>query len=246
MVRFYVGLMVTDADEQAIAKLPESAWAAAVDTDGEIQDRCAVAEITDRNVRTAGWPPGTRLISDAPCPHGGMSANFPTSRRAPDGATRSPRSTSPGCAALSARTTRGSLTRLPSKLWDINLGWVLAANIAADLDAWTRFLGLQSEAGLADAEPDTLRHCLWHLPVRLVSNARHRILKIPADWPWAGAFTNCWRCLPGLADPAETSNQPARTVEPRRPTGRPGMMAHRGQFIKDPLSGHCVRLAQKQ
>jgi hypothetical protein len=29
------------------------------------------------------------------------------------------------------------LRNLPSKSWTVNRGWVLAANLAADLDAWT-------------------------------------------------------------------------------------------------------------
>jgi len=34
------------------------------------------------------------------------------------------------------------LRNLPSKTWQVNCGWVLAANIAADLVAWCRLLGL--------------------------------------------------------------------------------------------------------
>ncbi len=62
VVRFCVGWTITDVDEAAIGQPPESAWTAAVDTDGEVQAQCAVAEITDLDARTAGWPPGTRLI----------------------------------------------------------------------------------------------------------------------------------------------------------------------------------------
>jgi uncharacterized glyoxalase superfamily protein PhnB len=32
------------------------------------------------------------------------------------------------------------LRNLPSKTWQVNKGWVLAANIAADLDAWCQHL----------------------------------------------------------------------------------------------------------
>ena len=39
----------------------------------------------------------------------------------------------------------------------VNCGWVLAANIAADLSAWCRLLGLYDCDDLKDAEPDTLR-----------------------------------------------------------------------------------------
>ena len=39
----------------------------------------------------------------------------------------------------------------------MNCGWVLAANLAADLAAWYRLLGLYDCADLKDAEPCTLR-----------------------------------------------------------------------------------------
>ena len=39
----------------------------------------------------------------------------------------------------------------------MNCGWVLAANLAADLAAWCRLLGLYDCDDLKDAEPDTLR-----------------------------------------------------------------------------------------
>jgi len=54
------------------------------------------------------------------------------------------------------------LRNLPSKTWNVNVGWVLAANLAADLDAWTRLLGLDVE--LVRAEPQTLRYCLGICP----------------------------------------------------------------------------------
>ena len=40
------------------------------------------------------------------------------------------------------------LRNLPSKCWQLNKGWVIAANIAADLTAWTRLLGLCDDLGL--------------------------------------------------------------------------------------------------
>ena len=70
------------------------------------------------------------------------------------------------------------LRNLPSKTWQVNCGWVLAANIAADLSAWCRLLGLYDCDDLKDAEPGTLRYRLWALPARLVRHARARVLKI--------------------------------------------------------------------
>lgn len=93
------------------------------------------------------------------------------------------------------------LANLPSQTWDVNVGWVLAANLAADLDTGARLLGIHDEPDPALAEPETLRYRLWHLPGRLASHARRRISKIPAGWPWTTAFTTCWHRLAALPDP---------------------------------------------
>ena len=45
------------------------------------------------------------------------------------------------------------LRNLPSKSWQVNCGWVIAANIAADLTAWTRLLGLCDDRGPAGSRP---------------------------------------------------------------------------------------------
>src|ERR1700683_1291549 len=91
------------------------------------------------------------------------------------------------------RTARAmGLRNLPSKSWQVNCGWVLAANIAADLAAWCRLLGLCDHPDLRDAAPETLRYRIWHIPARLARLARHareRILKISPDWPWKDALT---------------------------------------------------------
>jgi hypothetical protein len=68
------------------------------------------------------------------------------------------------------------LGNLPSASWEVDHGWMLAANLAADLDAWVRLLALHDNDGLADAEPDTMRFRLYHLPARLADHARRRWL----------------------------------------------------------------------
>ena len=93
------------------------------------------------------------------------------------------------------------LRNLPSKAWVVNCGWVLAANLAADLAAWCRLLGLYDCDDLKDAEPDTLRYRLLSLPARLVRHARARVLKLSRTWPWKDAFLTCWRRLSALPAP---------------------------------------------
>jgi len=94
------------------------------------------------------------------------------------------------------------LRNLPSKSWQVNRGWVIAANIAADLTAWTRLLGLCDDPNLREADPETLRYRIWHIPARLARHARERVLKISSDWPWKEAFLTCWQRLCALPAPA--------------------------------------------
>jgi Transposase DDE domain group 1 len=88
---------------------------------------------------------------------------------------------------------RVGLGLLPSSSFQLNTAWVLAATIAADLDAWTRLLLLHDEPVLAAAEPETIRRKLYHLPARLTAHARRRTLHLDRTWPWADAFTTAWR-----------------------------------------------------
>ena len=75
------------------------------------------------------------------------------------------------------------LRNLPSKTWQVKANWVIAANIAADLAAWTRLLGCyDDELG----KPGRTRYRIWHIPARLAAHARQRVLKISPDWPLEG------------------------------------------------------------
>ncbi|WP_329295673.1 transposase [Streptomyces sp. NBC_01455] len=89
------------------------------------------------------------------------------------------------------------LANLPSKSWETNASWMLTANLAADLDAWLRLLTLHDQADLADAELDTMRFRLYHLPARLAHHAR-RHLRIERTWPWAETFTTSWKRINNL------------------------------------------------
>jgi truncated hemoglobin YjbI/pimeloyl-ACP methyl ester carboxylesterase len=61
-VLFTCGWAITGADEQAIRLLPATAWQAAVDQDGTVQENRHVAEVTHLMSRAVGWPAGLRWI----------------------------------------------------------------------------------------------------------------------------------------------------------------------------------------
>ncbi len=226
-VLFTCGWMITGADEQAIRLLPAAAWQAAVDQDGTVQEDRHVAEITRLTSRAAGWPAGLRWIVRRTKPSRRQMKNLTAFERATGwrysiivtnipaagGVPGVPGShhaqftdvlhRSHATVEDRVRTNKAmGLRNLPSKTWVVNCGWVTAANIAADLSAWCRLLGLYDQEDLKDAEPDTLRYRLWALPARLVRHARQRVLKLSRTWPWKDAFLTCWQRLCALPEPA--------------------------------------------
>ena len=203
---------MTDADEHAISQLAEQDWQVSLHQDGTPQAEYGIAELTGLNTRT-GWPEGLRLLVRRVRPSRRHLKNLTPFERATGwryqilatnihhmwaiAGSHQPQWLDVLHRAHAAvedrvRTNKAmGLRNLPSKSWQTNTGWILAANLAADLDAWTRLLGLHDIEDLADAEPDTLRYRLWHLPAKLTNHARRRWLKISHDWPWTKAFLTC-------------------------------------------------------
>ena len=218
-VRYTVGWKITPEDQTAIARLPESAWETSVNQDGTVQDGYFIAELTGLNTR-AGWPPGMRLIVRRVRPSrrhlkkltafehktGWRYQITATNIRHMWGIAGTRHAQfldvlhrSHAGVEDRVRTNKAmGLDNLPSSAWEVNRGWMLAANLACDLDAWLRLLGLHDIDGLTDAEPQTMRFRLYHLPARLAAHARKRRMRIAATWPWATAFTTCWQRLTDL------------------------------------------------
>jgi hypothetical protein len=225
-VLFTCGWMITQADQQAIAMLPAGAWKPGTAQDGTIEEDKDAAEITHLMSRAGNWPDGLRWIVRRVKPSRRQMPNLTAFEKRtgwrysiictniPDSGIGSvPGSHHPqyvdvvhrehACVETGGvRTAKAmGLRALPSKTWQVNCGRVIAANIAADLAAWTRLLGLCDDEDLRDADPDTLRYRIWHIPARLAHHARQRILKISPDWPWKEAFLTCWQRLCALPAP---------------------------------------------
>ena len=169
-VLFTCGWAITEADEQAIGLLPAAAWQAAVDQDGVVQDDKHVAEIThltqpgrrlarraavDRAPHQAVAPAGQEpdrlrarhrlavLHHRHQHPRRRGIGGVPGSHHAQfiDVLHRQHAVVEDGVRAAKSM----GLRNLPSKTWVVNCGWVLAANLAADLAAWCRLLGLYDQ-----------------------------------------------------------------------------------------------------
>jgi hypothetical protein len=207
-VLFTCGWTIMPADEDAIRSLPAGAWQPGAAQDGAAEEGKDVAEITGLTARAANWPGGLRWIVRRVKPSRRQARNLTAYEKEtgwryniictniPDaGIAGVPGSHHPQyidvlhrehavVETAGVRTAKAmGLRNLPSKTWQVNAGWVLAANIAADLAAWTRLLGHRDNEELRNADPDTLRYRIWHLPARLASHARRRTLAISASWP---------------------------------------------------------------
>ena len=225
-VLFTCGWAITAADEEAIARLPADAWKPGVDQDGSPEEEKHAAEITHLMSRAGKWAAGLRWIVRRARPSRRQAGNLTafekkTGWRYSIICTSIPLTGIPGVpgshhpqfidvlhrqhAVVEDGVRNGKamgLRNLPSKTWQVNCGWILAASIAADLAAWMRLIGLHDQEGLSDAEPQTLRYRLWHMPARLAAHARQRALKISPAWPWKDAFLTCWQRLSALPAPA--------------------------------------------
>ncbi|WP_330342329.1 hypothetical protein [Streptomyces sp. NBC_00557] len=68
------------------------------------------------------------------------------------------------------RTSKSmGLRNLPSQSWHIDAAWMLAADLACDLETWLGLLALHDSEDLADAEQDAKRFRLKRLPARLAA-----------------------------------------------------------------------------
>jgi hypothetical protein len=226
-VLFTCGWMITASDEQAIAAVPDGAWKPCVTQDGDIEEDKDTAEITHLMSRAGNWPDGLRWIARRVKPSRrhkknmtayetktGWKYSVTCTNIADTGIEGVPGSHHPQFIDVlhrdhatvetdGVRTAKAmGLRNLPSKTWQVNKGWVLAANLAADLTAWARLLGFHDQPDLRDAEPGTLRYRVWSIPARLIRHARKRVLKISPDWPWKDAFLTCWRRLCDLPAPS--------------------------------------------
>jgi hypothetical protein len=182
---FTCGWMITAADEDAIRQVPADAWKPGIGQDGTAEDDKDVAEVTGLMRRAGNWPDGLRWIARRVKPSRRHLKNLTgyeqktgwkysiTCTNIPDaGIGGVPGSHHPQyidtvhrehavVETSGVRTAKAmGLRNLPSKSWQVNCGWVIAANIAADLAAWTRLLGCRDDEDLRNADPDTLRYLL--------------------------------------------------------------------------------------
>jgi Transposase DDE domain group 1 len=206
-IRFSVGYELTEAVRERLLALPEAAWQAALDREGERREGAWVAELTD-GVDLSGWPQGTRLIARRERPHPGAQLSFTdgdghrftcflTDQEGEDIAALELRHRRRARVEDRIRCAKDTgLCNLPFHAFSHNQVWLELVLIAQDLLAWAGALTLDGELRLA--EPKRLRHRLLHTAGRLVRSGRRTKLRLARDWPWAEALSAAFRRLRAL------------------------------------------------
>jgi hypothetical protein len=215
---FSVGWAVNAREHDAIATLPTTVWADAIDADGGHRDGAGLAEITGLlpTKTLADYPAGTRVIVRRERPHPGAQLDLIETR---DGwrytafATDTPIGVGGQLAFLDARhraharvedrirTAKDTgLRHFPSRTFTINTAWLQVVMLAVDLIAWTQHLLL--DGALAAAEPKTLRYRLLHVAARLTRGQRRLWLRLQQSWPWARQLAEAFTRLQALPVPA--------------------------------------------
>jgi hypothetical protein len=214
---FTAGWSCTDREMDAIAQLPDQAWTAAIEQNGEPVENAFVAELTGL-LDLKAWQqkiPGLRvLVRDEPL--------HPRYRKR---ATDREKALGRRYQLIATNTQVGQIAWLdarhrshvhvendvkqakdlglnnwPSRFWTINLAWTQIIVLAANLLACYRHLALP-EGDLRDAAPKLLRYRLWQLPARLTRGQRKRWLHLRADWPWTTEVINTWQAVTALPAP---------------------------------------------
>ncbi|MGH3267170.1 MAG: IS1380 family transposase, partial [Trebonia sp.] len=206
-LRFSFGFDLSEAVHDAIIKIPEGLWAAAIRADGSEREHSDVVEITDR-VDLSAWSEGSRLIARRTKLRDGDQQSFADH----DGyrlAVFITDQDDPGIAQLDL-THRGharvedrireskdcGLSNLPFREFAHNQMWLWLVMLAQDLIAWTKQLCLPEHARAWELK--RLRYRLLHQSGRIARHARQTILRLGKDWAWAGQLAAAFTRLQAL------------------------------------------------
>ena len=91
-----------------------------------------------------------------------------------------------------AELKAGPLAHLPSGKFTANHAWLQFAVIAHNLSR-----AAATAAGLGRARMGTLLRVIVATPARLATTGRRLVMHLPANWPWARAWTRLWDTATG-------------------------------------------------
>ncbi|MBA2559837.1 MAG: IS1380 family transposase [Propionibacteriales bacterium] len=221
-LEYSIGFAAQEPVRAAIEAIPEQAWRAAVDGDGEPRDGAQVAELTawmptptkpTRSPARFGpqhWPEGMRVIARRERPHPGAQLRLTDHNgwRITCFATNTPRSARWRLADLEVRHRHRArcedrirclketgLRNLPFHGYAQNRIWVEIVALAADLLTWTQTLAFDEREPARRWEPKRLRFRILAVAGRIIRTSRRRRLRLPRDWPWNRLIDSGWATL---------------------------------------------------
>jgi hypothetical protein len=191
-------MTITEDMQEAIGKVPATAWTPAYDGNGQVRDGAWVADITGLTA-LSGWPAGMRVIVRKERPHPGAQLRFTDldGHRFTAFATDAKRGQLADLELRHRQRARcedrircakdTGLRNLPLKGFAQNQVWCEVVALACELLAWTQLLALAGSA--RRWEPKRLRLRLLSAAGRLVRGGRRLRLRLAERWPWAGEIT---------------------------------------------------------
>ena len=221
-LEYSVGFGAHETVKAAIEAIPEQAWRAAIDGDGQPREGAQVAELTGwmptptkptRSPARFGpqhWPAGMRIIARRERPHPGAQLRLTDANgwRITCFATNTPRSAGWQLADLEVRHRQRArcedriralkdtgLRNLPFHYYAANRIWAEVVALAADLLAWTQTLAWPPKSAVRRWEPKRLRLRILTVAGRIIHTGRRRRLRLPRGWPWNHLIDTGWAAL---------------------------------------------------
>jgi hypothetical protein len=219
-LEYSIGFSGQDTVKAAIEAIPEQAWRAALDGDGEPREGAQVAELTawmptpvtqngTSPSRPRDWPPGMRVIARRERPHPGAQLRltdhngwritcFATNTKGPGWtlATLEVRHRQRARCEDRIRSLKDTgLRNLPFHGYAQNRIWMEVVALAADLLTWTQTLAWTENEPARRWEPKRLRFRILTVAGRIIRTGRRRRLRLPRDWPWNRLIDNGWHTL---------------------------------------------------
>jgi len=216
-VSYSIGFTLPDRMPMLYQGVPEQAWQAAVDADGDVRDGAGVVDLTGVlrfQGPLDGWPAGMRVIVRRERPHPGAQLRFDDvdGYRLTAFATNAVRGQ---LAVLELRHRRRArcedririakdtgLRNLPLQGFDQNRIWCALVMLATDLTAWTQLLAIAPEHSARRWEPKRIRLRLFTIPATLARHGRRVLLHVKDTAPWADLVVSGHHRLNRLTRPA--------------------------------------------
>jgi hypothetical protein len=220
-LEYTIGFPAREGIATAIAAIPEQAWRAALDGDGEPRDGAQVAELTawiptptkpTRSPTRFGpqhWPTGMRIIARRERPHPGAQLRltdhngwritcFATNTKGPGwtlAALEVRHRLRARCEDRIRCLKDTGLRNLPFHGYHQNRIWVEVVALAADLLAWMQTLAFDDHEPARRWEPKRIRFRLLAVAGSIIHTGRRRQLRLPRDWPWNRLIDTGWHTL---------------------------------------------------